>query len=383
MVYITIKQSPMYHQMSLEDFLFNTTPKQPSYCNRNETNTRTYEVSEVSERFRSKLRFDADYLISKLRKFNLATEELRKVPNRHDLYHKFYIPKKTGGLREINAPQPELMEALRTLKTIFETDFGALYHTSAFAYIKGRSTLDAVKRHQANESRWFLKLDFHNFFGSTTQDFLMRMLSMVYPFSLVCAKENGRIELEKAISLCMLDGGLPQGTPISPTLTNIMMIPIDFKLSSVLRDYNGQKFTNTRYADDLLISSRYGFMFREIESAVIGVLKTFNAPFQLNREKTRYGSRNGHNFSLGILINKDNNITIGHEKKRVFHAMINSFVLDSLSGKLWPTEDVRILDGHKNYYKMVEKEAVEQIIQRYNKKYNVDVDKMISQQLSA
>ena len=53
--------------------------------------------------------------------------------------------------------------ALRTLKAILETDFGALHHTSAFAYVKGRCTLDAARKHQQNESRWFLHTDFSNF----------------------------------------------------------------------------------------------------------------------------------------------------------------------------------------------------------------------------
>lgn len=49
------------------------------------------------------------------------------------------------------------MDALRRLKTMLEEDFHVLYHTSAFAYIKKRCTVDAVKRHQKNESKWFGK----------------------------------------------------------------------------------------------------------------------------------------------------------------------------------------------------------------------------------
>lgn len=261
MIYITVRQPPQYHQMTLEEFLFGSEPK--SYVvNEKETNTRTYEVERVSDRFLR--RYDVQNLIQKIVDFNTSTDDLRSR-RRKDLYREFYIPKKKGGLRKIDAPQPELMEALRKLKTIFEEDFGALYHTSAFAYVKRRSTLDAIKRHQANESRWFGKYDLSNFFGSTTLNFVIKMFSMVFPFSEVIKDDTGRSELTKALELAFLDGGLPQGTPISPLITNIMMIPIDYKLANGLRDYKKQRYVYTRYADDFIVSSKYNFDFREIE----------------------------------------------------------------------------------------------------------------------
>ena len=148
------------------------------------------------------------------------------------------------------------MEALRKLKIIFEEDFHALYHTSAFAYIKNRCTVDAVKRHQANESKWFGKFDLSNFFGNTTMDFVLQQFAMIFPFSEVMKTERGKSALRTALELAFLNGGLPQGTPISPTITNIMMIPIDFKLSNGFRNFNDQSFVYTRYADDFIVSSR-------------------------------------------------------------------------------------------------------------------------------
>lgn len=50
MYYITVKQPPSYHQMTLEEFLFGGNV-QPELINENLTNTRTYEVENVSERF--------------------------------------------------------------------------------------------------------------------------------------------------------------------------------------------------------------------------------------------------------------------------------------------------------------------------------------------
>ena len=379
MVYITVKQPPMYHQMSLEEFLFQT-ESSAAVINPNLTNTRTYEVEYVSQHFKDKVRFDLGRLVQKLIVFNEQTAELRARP-RHELYREFHIPKKSGGLRKIDAPNQELMDALRNLKRIFEEDFKVLYHTSAFAYIRNRSTLDAVKRHQANESKWFGKYDLSNFFGSTTLDFVMKMFPMIYPFSEIVQVEVGRKELATALELAFLDGGLPQGTPISPLITNVMMIPIDYKLSNGFRDLNRQRFVYTRYADDFLISSRYDFSFREIEKYISDTLASFGAPFTIKPEKTRYGSSAGANWNLGVMLNAENKITIGHKRKRQFQAMLTSFTLDTLHGTQWPLEDVQQMEGYRNYYRMVEGETIDNIVTHIGQKYNVDVVKMIKEQL--
>jgi len=381
MTYITVRQSPMYHQMTLEEFLFQDNARDV-LLNDNTTNTRTYEVPFLTEYMERKFRFDIHHLVEKLREFNDATASLRSVP-RHSLYEEFYIPKRSGGLRRIDAPCPELMDALRRLKTIFEEDFRALYHTAAFAYVKKRSTIDAVKRHQANESRWYAKYDLHNFFGSTTLDFMIRQFSMVYPFSEVVKSEDGLLQLTTALELATLDGGLPQGTPISPLITNIMMIPIDYKLSNKLRNFEKQRFVYTRYADDFLVSSRYDFSYREIEKLMVDTLQEFGAPFSINTKKTRYGSTAGSNWNLGVLVNADNEITVGHQKKRQFKAMLTSYVLDRRNGTAWDKHDIQIMEGLRSYYRMVEKDTIDEIVSKIGTKFGVDIPALIKEDLRA
>ena len=379
MIYVTLRQPPMYHQMTLEEFLFQTTTG-PIVVNENMANTRTFCLDSLSYRFERKLGFNPATLILKLEEFNRQTEQLRGVP-RPELYREFYIPKKSGGLRRIDEPVSSLMNALRQLKTILEEDFNALYHTSAFAYVRHRSTLDAVKRHQANESKWFAKFDLSNFFGSTTLDFVLTMLSMIYPFSELMRYERGKAALETALELAFLNGGLPQGTPLSPMLTNLIMIPIDHALSNDLREFNKQRFVYTRYADDFLISSRYDFDWRAIQQHIIDTLDRFHAPFTIKKEKTRYGSSAGSNWNLGIMLNKDNQMTVGYKKKRQFKAMLTSFVLDTTNGKRWSIDDIQQMDGYRNYYRMVEKSTIDEIVRHIGEKYHVDVVKLIKEQL--
>ena len=376
MIYITVKQPPRHHQLTLEELLFDT--YRGNYEYRNINNTKTYERESVSALFGKGV--DAWSLIQNLRDFNQSVENLRQA-ERSSLYKTFRIPKKSGGLRTINAPEPELMNALRELKIIFEDKFHVLYHTSAFAYIKGRCTIDAIKRHQSNESKWFAKLDLHDFFGSTTLDFVMHMFSMVYPFSEIMMYPVGEKALRDALELAFLDGGLPQGTPISPLITNIMMIPIDYKLSNGFRDFDRQRFIYTRYADDFIISSRYDFDIQKVEKFVKGTLAEFDAPFSLNSKKTRYGSSAGSNWNLGVMLNKDNEITIGHKKKRHFKAMLHNYIVDKQSGVQWSKEDLYAVQGLYSYYAMVEKSTIDAMINHMNEKMSVNVMEMIKDDL--
>ena len=379
MPYITIMQSPAYHQISFEEIISGEVNMQ-SMITSNNTNTRTHFAQRLKPQFLE--RFDFAGMVSALESFCEQNAGLYTVP-RETLYTTFHIPKKSGSLREINAPVPELMTALRNLKTLFETKMFALYHTSAFAYVKERSTIDAIKRHQRNDSHWFLKTDFSNFFGSTKPEFLRYSLSLIFPFSEIVKSEQGRAALDKALNLCFLHGGLPQGTPISPMLTNLMMIPIDHKVYNTLRDFNGQSFVYTRYADDSLISSRREFDYNKVIDFINQTLDDFHAPFKIKNEKTRYGSRAGSNWNLGLMLNKDNEITIGHKNKQRFRAMISNYILDRKNGIVWELHDVQVLRGLINYYRMVEEKYVDEVIKYNNEKYQTDVMRTIHEDLAA
>lgn len=371
MVYIVVKQSPMYKQMNIEDLLFG------SVCDnllisKNIGNTKTYCLEELPEKLHRAINKGA--LINKLKEFNQSVDHLRTV-DRAKLYYSFLIPKKTGGTRRIDAPNQELMDALRSLKTLFETSFGAkvLYHTSAFAYIEGRSTIDAVKRHQSNESRWYAKFDLSNFFGNTTMEFTMQQLSMIFPFSEIIKIPEGRVELEKALDLAFLNGGLPQGTPISPLITNVIMIPIDYKLKKALRDFDGKYHVYTRYADDFIISSRYDFNFRNVEKLISDTIVDSGAKFRLKPEKTRYGSTAGRNFNLGLMVTSENRITIGNAKKRQIEMLMRNYAIDIKNGKRWNLSDVQVFAGQLSYLRMVEPDVFERIVQHINEKFSIDI----------
>lgn len=377
MPYITTRRPAPYRQITLDEIL--NGPVAVSRLTLPDTTcTKTCFKARLDDKFLN--RFNVDSMVSVLEDFNIQNERLFGA-ERRSLYKTFHIPKKSGGLREINAPLPELMDALRQLKTIFENNMFASYHTSAFAYVKGRCPVDAVKKHQQNNSKWFIKLDFSNFFGSTTQEFVISMLTLIFPFSEIVKSERGVNALTKALSLCFLNGGLPQGTPISPTITNIMMIPIDHHLCNGLRKMD-ERYVYTRYADDILVSSKLNFNYINVQNYILSVLKSFNAPFELKKEKTRYGSSAGRNWNLGVMLNKDNEITIGHERKKTFKAMCCNYIQDKKKGVDWDLHDVQVFAGLISYYRSVEKDYIDYIISHANEKFGVDMESLIKRDIT-
>ena len=342
----------------------------------NSTATITRKYETINDEVLQKI--NVDRMIKWLKQFNENNKKLFEA-DRKSLYDSFKIPKSTGGFRQIDAPCEELQEQLRKLVKFISDDCGVLYHTAAFAYVKGRSIVDCITKHQKNESMWFLKTDFSGFFPHTTLDFVMNMLAKVFPLSEVCKNTEGNKELRKAISLGFLNGGLPQGTVLSPMLTNVMMIPIDHALFNELAH---RYIIYTRYADDIHISAQEQFPYKEIVKLIEDTLKEFGAPYEIKKEKTHYGSRKGRNWNLGLMLGAENKITVGWKKKQYFKAALCSFILDTKNGKHWDIGDVQHLRGLLSYYTMIEKEYFENIIKQQNNKWQVNVRDMFKAYLN-
>lgn len=377
MIYITMLQHRKPRQLTWEDVIadkinFSDFANDES----NSTATITKKCEKIDDAILKKINVQG--MINWLKKFNQDNDKLF-CQKREDLYYTFKIPKNSGGFRRIDAPNDELQAQLRRLVKFFSDDCGIMYHTSAFAYIKGRSIIDCLKKHQKNESNWYLKTDISGFFPNTTLEFVMKMAAMIFPLSEICKSKEGYDELKKALSLGFLNEGLPQGTALSPNVTTWMYLPIDFELFNELAHRN---MVYTRYADDMLISAKSQFPYKEIVELIKSVLKKFEAPHELKKEKIRFGSRKGKNWNLGLMIGQENNISVGYRTKKYFKAALCSFILDTKNKKYWELDDVYHLRGQLSYYTMVEKEYFEKIINQQNNKWHVDVKQMFKEYIN-
>lgn len=374
MPYITVNRVPRMYQLTFDDILNGVDPRRLEVT-KDTYDTTTWCPRVINPKIKERMDFSGMYWA--IHNFNEKYANLIDTEDKSTLYYSFKIPKRSGGLRQIDAPEAPLMNALTELKRILEEKFFFTYHTTAFAYVRGRSTIDAVKRHQKNASRWVLKTDLSKFFPHTTPEFLFKMLYKTFPLCEYIYEDfRYREEFERAMSLCFLNGGLPQGTPTSPMLTNQMMIPIDHEINKMCHEYQPH-LCYTRYADDMDISSEYSFHWTDVVRRISEILQSFEAPFEFNKDKIHYGSTAGRNWMLGVMLNKDGNITVGHENKKTFKNSLFAFGNSIKDGKPWNIEDTQHLQGLASYYKMVEGELIDQIIQKYSEKFGFSlVEKM-------
>ena len=373
MIYVTTRQRPKEKQISWLDLIGEEEIKVSDFVCDGSAGTVTRTLEKATPELLA--RINVPEMINVLKRFNESHKDLFDA-DRESLYRHFSIPKKTGGLRPIDAPCDELQNALEELRIILTEKFGVLYHTAAFAYIPNRSTIQLVRKHQVNESNWFYKTDVSGFFPNTTLDFTMKMLKMIFPLSEICKSEEGYEELERAISLGFLNGGLPQGTRLSPWLTNCISIPIDHRLFNELAHH---RYVYTRYADDLHISCIQKFDPDKMTNYIRKVFKEFGAPWILKPEKTHYGSRKGKNHMLGVILNADNDIKVGHRSKKLFKAMTTNLIMDYKNNKPWPADEVQQYAGLLSYYKMVEKEYFDGLVEHFNEKFKVDLKHIMKQ----
>ena len=247
-----------------------------------------------------------------------------------------------------------------------------LPHNCAYAYIENRDAYTALQQHKA--SNWFLKLDIKDFFPSCNKTLLMEKIPKTFPFNII--QEIMPEHFNKLIECCLLKDELPQGTNMSPMLTNTLMMDFDSKFSAFCKNNN---LVYTRYADDMLISSKDKFNFMYVQNVAINMLKELDYNFTIKKEKTRFGSINGANWNLGLMLNNQHEITIGYKKKKLFKAMLNNFIHENIltQDKTWAIIDIQHLLGLYSYYHRIEPDYINYVIHQFNKKYNVNVLKAL------
>lgn len=274
-------------------------------------------------------------------------------------YETFTIPKHSGGWRTINAPKEELKELQRDIKDYLE-NAGVNSHTAAYAYVKHRSAKDAIIRHQRTEHTCYLKLDFSDFFGSCNKQTIMRSLTQI-PFFACMPIQT----LNDMLHVAMLNNGLPQGTPLSPWLTNQIMLPYDFEIAKAC---NSRAITYTRYADDMLFSANNKTALQAAIRIVREVIAGTN--LKINNDKTRISTIYGKNWNLGLMTNKDNEITVGWRNKERARATLHNFILNP--NAITSQQASEIL-GKWQYYHQIEPEYFDNLLSKYSAQagYNI------------
>ena len=157
-------------------------------------------------------------------------------------YSTFYIPKKTGGLRQINAPNKNIKILQQKLNAVLLTVYSPKSSTQGFT--PGRSVKTNALQH--TQRPWVLNLDLDNFFP-TIHFGRVRGMFMARPYDL---PDNVASVLAH---LCCHEGRLPQGAPTPPIVSNMICAKMDSQLQTLARECGAWY---TRYADDITFSTR-------------------------------------------------------------------------------------------------------------------------------
>jgi hypothetical protein len=169
------------------------------------------------------------------RRLGVTEAELRALVPR---YRSFEISKRSGLRRVIDEPEEALK---RVQRLVLRRLLGRLRsHPAAHGFERGRSIVTAALPHARRAV--VLRMDVRDFFPSTKAE---RVSSY---FRKVGWGAEAAALLAK---LCTHRGGLPQGAPTSPRLSNLVNFRLDARLAALARAHGA---AYTRYADDMTFS---------------------------------------------------------------------------------------------------------------------------------
>jgi len=224
-------------------------------------------------------------------------------------YQRFEVPKKSGGTRKILNPSRQ-MKAVQAwiLRNILDR---LNVHQAATGFRSGSNVFQNAVPHRDN--RYFLCLDIEDFFPSI-------LYAKVYKVfrSLGYSAHMAHV----LAGLCTCEGRLPQGAVTSPSLSNLVCIGLDRRISSFVGRRN---VAYTRYADDLTFSSMSPGRLVAIMPTIRHILD--DESFTLNAAKTRRMGPRQQCRVTGLVLS-DGEVGVGRKRKRKLRAAIHSVLLD-------------------------------------------------------
>ena len=117
-MYITYKAAPKTRQITIDEILAGIIESENLKYREDVTSTVTVCRDELTPRLRAVT--DTNRMIRELEAFNKKYEQLESEPDMSVHYTHYEIPKKTGGMRPIDAPDKILSDALNELQTLLK-----------------------------------------------------------------------------------------------------------------------------------------------------------------------------------------------------------------------------------------------------------------------
>jgi retron-type reverse transcriptase len=207
-------------------------------------------------------------------------------------------------------------------------------------FVRERSIFTNAMMHLGKKN--VLNIDLENFFDSFN-------FGRVRGFFI----KNRNFKLDPKIAtviaqIACYDNKLPQGSPCSPVITNLITHSLDIRLAALAKKY---KCTYTRYADDITFSTRKSVFPKEIMNELDGeylsgkelTWEIEHAGFSINENKTRIQYKNSRQDVTGLIVNKRPNTK--KEYWRTARAKCNTLFK---TGKFKSIEEGVEVDGNIN-----------------------------------
>jgi retron-type reverse transcriptase len=241
-------------------------------------------------------------------------------------YTRFTLPKKGGGRRIIEAPnsrlkllQSRLAHLLMRIEAEMEGKRTTKARVLAHGFKPGFSIMTNAAFHR--NKRWVFNIDLKDFFHSIN-------FGRVYGFLL----KDRNFELAPKTSaiiaqIACYQNHLPQGSPCSPVISNLIAHVLDIKLNKLA---NKLRCTYTRYADDITFSTNEKEFPEAIARLVRGsddkwvagdkvLREVYRAGFKVNHDKSRMQRRDSRQDTTGLIVNQKLNVR--HEYYKQVRAM--------------------------------------------------------------
>jgi RNA-directed DNA polymerase len=203
------------------------------------------------------------------------------------------IPKTSGGTRPLGIPTVLDRFIQQAVMLVLQADWDGTFSEHSFGFRPGRSAHQAVERAQAYIAAghsYVVDMDLEKFFDRVNHDILMglvakrvadkRILKLIRGFLTAGVLEGGLVS--------PTEKGTPQGGPLSPLLSNLMLDVLDKELEK-----RGHRFV--RYADDCNIYVRS----HKAGERVMASIETFLAKrlkLKVNKAKSAVARPNVRKF---------------------------------------------------------------------------------------
>lgn len=275
-------------------------------------------------------------------------------------YKEFTIKKRDGTSRIIKAPIGSLKIIQSKLNKILQVVYKEKGKPSAHGFISGKSILTNAKPHVGKKQ--IFNVDLQDFFPTINFGRVRGLFYKVFQIGLEASTTLAQIS-------CCDD--LPQGSPCSPIISNLICRRLDTDLFNLSRKHGCQY---TRYADDLTFSSNkvpfpkeIGFKNNDGVPHVGVQLDRIinNNGFKVNTQKIRLANKFEHQEVTGLVVNEKINVRYSYIKnlRSMLHKSVYNGIYDAAIeyiDKFATNVPFKILEAkNKRQTKIIEKWFIE------------------------